>query len=1043
MTRFFVNHPTASNLLMLVLIAIGLVSLPGLRRETFPEFAPSEIEIRVVYPGATAEEVDRTVCQRLIDALDSVESIAEVRADARDGVGVVVAELIPAGDIQTLRSDIEQEVGAIDDFPDAAEAPVITQLGTTDRVLAVLVSGPLTAPGLKEFCDGLKDRLQALDEVSLVTIEGFSDHQLRVELSPLAMRLHGLSVRDVADRISLQSVDTPVGDIEASDREVVVRLTEERRTPRELEDLVIVERPGAGVVRLGDLGRVTDTFEHAEDRIEVDGVRAAMLSIEKTDAEDTIRVAQAARDFLEQERARHPMMRFQVTQDISVLVEGRLNLLLTNGWQGMVLVFLAMWLFFALRLSLWVAAGLPVSFLGAMYFLGPLDLTINMMTMVGLLLALGLLMDDAIVVTENIASHRARGKAPLQAAADGVREVLPGVVASFLTTVCVLGPLAFIAGDIGKVLRVVPIILILVLSVSLLEALLILPAHLAHSMHSYDPAKAGRVRRRIDSGLDWVREQLVGRPVTAMIRHRYLSAGAVVAVFLVSLGLVAGGIVKFQPFPSLDGDVLEARILLPQGTPLARTESVVSRVRAALDRVNTRFAPQPGGADLVALSYVRYNANAEAYENGPHIATVTVDLLSAEDRSARIDDIIAAWREEVGDIPDALGLAFQEPSLGPSGRAIEIRFFGDDLDELKAASEASRAYLSRFVGVSNLSDDLRPGRPELRLTLRPGTLGLQLDAAGISQQLRAMYQGHTAAQVQVGTESKDVDVMLAASARDSLSDFDEATVRLPDGSQAPLDAVASVEHARGWARLARINGRLVVTLRGDVDDRTANSNEILALFREEMLPELHTSKPSVGVGFEGEAAEGARTRVSMMLSMLVGALGMFIILSFQFRSYTEPLIVMSAIPFSLIGVVWGHLLMGVDLSLPSMLGFISLAGVVVNDSILLIMFLKERRAAGDADVEASAAQATRARFRAVLLTSLTTIAGLLPLMAEQSLQAQVLIPIAISIVFGLLASTLLVLLVLPCLYVLLTDLGLTARPGPREPDHTPQEHRGA
>ncbi|MCA9279247.1 MAG: efflux RND transporter permease subunit [Phycisphaeraceae bacterium] len=1026
MTRFFAGHPTAANLLMLIMLAIGIMSLPKLQRETFPKFTPSEIEVRVVYPGATAQEVDQTVCQRVIDALDGVESIDEVRSDARDGVGIVTVKLIEGGNIQTLRNDVEQEVSAINDFPDTVEDPVIIQLGTTDRVLAILVSGPLPAPGLKAFCEGLKDRLQALDEVSLVRIEGFSDHQLRVELSPIELRRYGLSVWDVADRIDRQSVDTPAGDIEADDQQFVVRLTEERRTSQQLEDLVIAANQGAGEVRLGDLGRVLDTFENAEDRIEMNGVRAGLLWIEKTDAEDTIRVARAVRNFLDAERARYPMMHFAVTQDISVLVSDRLRLLITNGWQGMVLVFLAMWLFFAFRLSLWVALGLPVSFLGAMYFLAPLDLTINMMTMVGLLLALGLLMDDAIVVTENIASHRAQGKKPVQAAIDGIQEVLPGVIASFLTTVCVLGPLAYISGDIGKVLRVVPIILILVLSVSLIEALLILPAHLAHSMHRYDPTKPGRMRRRIDAGIDWVRERWIGRPLSAMIRYRYLVVGIVVGAFLLSAGLVAGGIVKFQPFPNLEGDVLETRILLPQGTPLARTEEIVQRVQSALDRVNHTFANQPKERDLIKQSFVRYNVNTEAFENGPHVATITVDLLSAEERSTRMDDVIAAWREEIGAVPDVISMTIQEPALGPAGRAIELRFVGDDLPELKAAAQQTKAWFDRFVGVSNTSDDLRPGRPEFRLRIRPGTFGLQLDAATMARQLRAMYQGQTAAQVQVNGESMDVDVVLAPSARDSLADFDETTLRLPDGSQVPLDAVASIERARGWARIARFDNQLAVTLRGDIDERRANTSEIMRLLKKELLPELSTAHPGVRVDFEGEAAEGAQTQRSMMLSMVTGIFGIFVILSFQFRSYSEPLIVMAAIPFSLIGVVWGHLLMGVDLSLPSMLGFISLAGVVVNDSILLVMFLKDRRSVGGNDIEQAACQASKARFRAVMLTSLTTIAGLLPLMSERSLQAQVLIPIAISIVFGLLASTLLVLLVLPCLYVVLEDLGLTA-----------------
>ncbi|MCB9845449.1 MAG: efflux RND transporter permease subunit [Phycisphaeraceae bacterium] len=1028
MIRFFTGHPTAANLLMLILIAMGAIAAPTLRRETFPEFDARQIEVRVAYPGATAEEVDQTICRRIIDAVDGVEWVEEVRSDAREGVGSVTIELAAGGNFQTFRSDIEQEVSAIDDFPDDAEDPVITQLGTTDIVLAVIVSGPLPPPELREFCEAVKGRIQSLEDVSLVDLEGFSDQQLRVELDPVTLRGLGLSVSDVAGILERQSIDSPAGTIDSEDGEFVVRFTEERRSARELERLVVVSRPGGAEITLGDLGRVVEGFEREEDKIEVGGVRAGLLRVKKTGSEDTIRVADAVKALLREERSRFPSMRFDVTQDISVLVKGRLDLLLTNGWQGMLLVFLAMWLFFAFRLSFWVAAGLPVSFLGAMYFMPHLDLTINMMTMVGLLLALGLLMDDAIVVTENIATHRVQGKSGMRAAVDGVTEVLPGVLASFLTTVCVLGPLALISGDIGKVLRVVPIILILVLMVSLVEALCILPAHLGHSMRSYDPSRAGRARARVDAAIEWTKERLVGRPVDALLRWRYLTVGCVVGVFLLSMGMVAGGLLKFQAFPSLDGDVVEARVLMAQGTPLERTESTVERIAGALGRVNERFAPQPGGEPLVARSYVRFDQNADAFENGAHVATITVDLLSAEKRSVRVDDVLAAWREEVGEIPDAIALTFLEPTLGPSGRAIEIVFRGGDLGTLKQAATTTRNWLARFDGTSNLSDDLRPGKTEYRVEARAGALGLDLDAATMARQLRAAYHGQTAAHVQVDGETLKIDVVASAEGRDSVADLDGFAFTLADGQQAPLDAVATVSEERGWARIARVDGERSVTLRGDVDERIANTSEIFATLKRELLPRLRAAHPGLRVDFEGETAEGGQTQRSMMMSLGAGLIGVFVILSFQFRSYIEPLVVMVAIPFSLIGVVWGHILMGVQLSLPSMLGFISLAGVVVNDSILLVEFLKQKRDGGES-IEAAAGAASRLRFRAVMLTSLTTIAGLLPLLAERSLQAQVLIPIAISIVFGLAASTVLVLLVIPCLYSVLYDLGLTSKRG--------------
>jgi multidrug efflux pump subunit AcrB len=671
--------------------------------------------------------------------------------------------------------------------------------------------------------------------------------------------------------------------------------------------------------------------------------------------------------------------------------------------------------------------SLPVSFLGAFFLMPYLGLTLNMMTMVGLLLALGILMDDGIVVAENIAAHRARGKSAMDAAVDGVHEVKAGVFSSFITTVCVLGPLALLEGDIGSVLEVVPLTLILVLVVSLVEAFCILPAHLGHAVAHYDPNETNRFRRSFDRSIDWVREELVGRSVDVLLRWRYPWVGAVLALFLVSIGLIAGGVIKFQAFPDLDGDVIQARLVLPQGTPLARSQQVVRQITDGLARVDERFTPlQPGGQHLVKTVYVRFNQNPDAFENGPHVATVTADLLTAERRNARLDDVFAAWREEVGHPADVVNLAFTEPGFGPQGRSIEIRLQGSDLGVLKAAATEMKLWLSGFAGVSNLSDDLRPGRQELHVRLREGAVGLGLDAENMARQLRSAFQGVTADEIQVGSESYEIDVRLMHSDRDSLADFESFYFNLPGGERVPLSAVAEVETDRGWSRIARVGGIRTVTLRGDVDARQANTMNLIQEMERTLLPQYETKYPGVAVSFEGEPKEGATTRKSILRGMLIGLLGVFILLSFQFRSYLEPLTVMMAIPLAMIGVVAGHLIMGIQLSMPSILGFVSLAGIVVNDSILLVLFLKRRRQEG-ADVLESAKLASRQRFRAIVLTSLTTIAGLLPLLAERSLQAQTLIPLATSIAFGLMASTVLVLLVIPSFYLILSDFGLTEK----------------
>jgi hydrophobic/amphiphilic exporter-1 (mainly G- bacteria), HAE1 family len=483
---------------------------------------------------------------------------------------------------------------------------------------------------------------------------------------------------------------------------------------------------------------------------------------------------------------------------------------------------------------------------------------------------------------------------------------------------------------------------------------------------------------------------------------------------------------QFRAFPEIDGDVIEARILLPQGTPLARTEAVAGEVVAALERVDKEFTPrQPGGQHLVKHTGIHFNRNLDAHEVGPHVATVTADLLTAERRVGRLEEVFSRWREETGELPDVLSISFKEPQIGPAGQPIEIRLRGSDLTGLKAASLELQAWLRDYVGVFDLLDDLRPGRPELRLRLQEGALALGLDAATVAQQLRAAFLGVTAKEIQIGREDYEIDVRLSQIDRNNLAELEDFRITTPERQQVPLMAVAALEAERGYARIHRIDGRRTVTVQGEVDTRLANANAILSDTQEQFLPKLQERYPTIQITLEGQEREAQTAGASLRRGFLIGLIGIFILLSFQFRSYIEPVVVMAIIPLALIGVVVGHLLMGLDLSMPSMMGFVSLTGIVVNDSILLVTFLKLRVQEGLAVMDA-ARLASRERFRAVLLTSLTTIAGLLPLLAERSLQAQVLIPLVTSIIFGLLATTMLVLLVVPALYSILHDWGYTA-----------------
>lgn len=1025
MIEFFARHPTAANLLMGVFLLLGIIVLPTMLRETFPDITPQQVEVRIVYPGASPSEIEESICQRVEDAVDGIQYVREVTSEAREGLAIIKIEMAEGGDIIVFKDEISTELDAIaNELPEDAEDPAIRQLGLTLPVLSVLVTGDMSVVDLKAYCEDLKQRMQLTPEISLVEVSGFSDHQFRVELSTESLLRYGLSVQDVANTISAQNLNLPAGGIETADGDILLRLVEQKRSARELEELIIKETLGGAEIRLGDIGKVVDDFEADEQKVLLKNIRAGKLTVKKTKLEDQIRVAEAARAFLDEERQRQPQLNLFVSGDGSTLVRDRISLVLKNGWQGMLLVFVTLVIFFNWRLAFWVAASLPVSFIGAIYFMPMFGLTINMMTLVGMLLGIGILMDDGIVIAENIAAHRARGKGAMQAAIDGVREVQVGVFSSFITTVCVLGPLAFISGDIGKVLASIPIMLTLVLAVSLIEAYAILPSHLGHSLHKEDPNQPAALRAKFDQWFDHFRDHTFGGFVDWAIRWRYPFVGTVIGLTLASFALLAGGYVRMEVFPAQEGDTLAAKLTLPAGTPLARTEKVVNQIVAGLEAVNEDLSQtQNGGQQLVESFNIEFGKNDEAFESGPHVATVNVDLLGSETRRTTLDELIDKWKAEVGTPEDLISFSIAQPQLGPAGRAIEVRIMGRDLEQTKRAATETIQWFNQFAGVRNLTDDLRQGKPELRVRLKSGALAKGMTASSIAAQLSAAFRGVTADEIQIGTESYEIDVRLAKEEQDSLSDLDYFQFVLPDGTRVPLDSLATIEPGRDWSRIARVNGQRTITVRGDVDANVVSGSALVAKFRAEYAVELQQKYPAISFDFEGESAEGVKTLNSMILALGIGLVGVFVLLSFQFGSYLEPLIVMLAIPLSLIGVFAGHWLIGVALCLPSMLGFVSLSGIVVNDSILLVTFLKAEIAAG-ANIYESAGLASRKRFRAILLTSATTIAGLLPLMFETSQQAQVLIPLVVSIAFGIFASTVLVLVVIPCTYAILADVKL-------------------
>ena len=1024
MIRYFAAHPTAANILMFVILLLGFAAVPSLDKETFPEIKLYKVQITVNYPGASAAEVEEGICNRLEDSTDGISFLEERSCQARDNVGIMVLDMQETGNLQQFIDDINSAVDGIDDFPDDAEEPLIDELGRTSAVVSVAINANLSQPELKALAEHYRNRLLALPAIPMVDVSGFSTHELSVRVKAETLRRYRLSIQDIADLIQQQAVDLPAGILEAERRSYQIRVENERRSVEELSDLVVLNDDKGGRLRLGDIATISDEFTDEEVRVELNGQPAALLQIRKNTGDDTLTVFNAVQDFVDAENNLLPeSTRLVITQDAASIVSDRLRLLIRNGWQGLSLATLALFLFFSWRYTFWVALGLPISFVGGLMVMSVFGITINMISMVALLMAIGILMDDAIVISESIENEFRSGKPPLQAAVIGIEKVGRGVLSSFATSAMLFGSLLFLKGDMGQVMGVLPVVLLSVLTISLVEAFLILPHHLVHSLQHQNEREKPAWRQRFEQKFDALRSR-VGEFADVAISYRYLTVGIAIGLFVITISLFPAGLIKFKAFPDLEGNVLEARIIMPQGTPFDRTEAVVAKLIANLQQASEQLPPEAAG-ELIRHIQVFYSNNADAGEEGAHLATISLDLLDSEKRNTSLNELRRLWLETTGPIADVVSVQFKEPRLGPAGQAISIRLQHDDLQLLSSASWELQTWLNGYPGVSNVMDDLRLGKPQFTVSLRPGSLVSGLNARQLAQQLRAAYQGVKVDDVYRGREAYEINVKLDTDRENALRDFEQLSLFNNQGVDIPLSAIASIDEKREFSRITRIDHQRTVTISGDIDADIANTNEIIGDTRERFLDGLQQRYPGMYISLEGEVKNSQETNTSVLTGFMLGICGVYFLLSFQFRNYLEPLVVLMNIPLALIGVVWGHKLMGLDITMPSMIGFVSLAGIVVNDSILLAEFVKRRCLEGMV-LHVAAGQAVRDRFRAIFLTSITTIAGMLPLLSETSLQAQVLIPLVASVVFGMISSTLLLLLVLPATYAIMEDLGVRA-----------------
>jgi multidrug efflux pump subunit AcrB len=1037
---WFAGNHVAANILMFFILVAGALSLAHVVIEVFPEFDTDVITIRVPYRGASPAEAEEGVCVRVEEAIASIEGIKRIRSTAQENLGVVTVELEEDADNRTVLDDVKAAVDRIETFPLETEKPVVAEGETRRRVITVVLYGDAPEKTLKALSERVRDDLTEIDGISQVETAGVRNYEISIEVSEEALRRFGLSFDQVANAVGQSSLDLPGGAVKTRGGEILLRTKGQMYRGREFENIVVLTRPDGTRVYLSDVATVVDGFEDTDTVSRFDGRRAALIQVYRVGNEGALQVAHATKKYIEDLESQLPAgVSVGTWDDDSIILKQRIGLLLRNARLGLILVFACLALFLNLRLAFWTTMGIPISFLGGLWLVPQFDVTVNMISLFAFIVVLGIVVDDAIVVGENIFNSLEAGMKPLDAAIRGVREMAMPVTFAVITTVAAFAPLLFVSGTMGKIMRQIPIVVIAVLMMSLIEALLILPAHLSSEKSLFQRipkrllAPVERVQKTVQKGFQWWINVAYRRSLAFALDWRYLTVAVAVVFLFLSVSLVVGGFLKFTLMPKVDADNMIAVLTMPQGTPAEQTETVLARIEAgARQVVREHDERSPEGMPSV-LRHISTTVGQQPSLrlHGPmplgastgdssHLGEVNVELLGSEDRDVSSATLLNRWREVVGEVPGAVSLTFQS-SLFSAGDAISVQISHRDFATLLRAVDRLKGIIATYPGTKDVADSFLPGKKELKLSLNPEGRAVGLTLADLARQVRAGFYGQEVQRIQRGRDDIRVMVRYPEAERRSLGDVERMRIRLPDGSEVPFSTVAAVEEGRGYAVINRTDRRRVVTVTADVDEAVANANEINHDLRTKVLPQLAHDFPGLAYDFEGEQREQQESLGSLRINFIVAQLAIFALLAIPFRSYSQPLVIMSAIPFGLVGAILGHLVMGLNLTMLSMFGMVALTGVVVNDSLIMLDLINRMRAEG-CSVDQAIRESGERRFRPILLTTATTFLGLTPMIFETSLQARFLIPMAVSLGYGIVFATAITLILVPCLYRIVEDL---------------------
>jgi len=1066
--KFGVRKPVVANLVMFAIIGAGLIFGSGLRREFFPFVESRFITVTAPYPGAAPEEVEEALATKIEDTVADINGIKEISSTVNEGMASVVVEFEEGVPIQEALADVKREVDAIQDLPDAVDNIIVDILEPNMPAIVVALHGGADERTMKEFINTTRDDLLSLPEITDISKSGVRADELRVEVYPERAIEHGVSLPTIADKIRSAMIELPGGSVRTSTSTISIRSVGVEERADTVREIVIKATGDGGVVRVGDVAQVFDGFVDNDLTERFQGQTSVSLTVFRVGDQDVIKISELVKAYTagrngeqlvpvgiveklklksvgdsgdlgkiseryeawqlgyDRFRVSTPPGTLQTTTDLARFVEGRLDLLLRNARNGGILVFLTLVLLLNWRISFWVAMGLVVSLLGTLAMMSWMDVSLNFLTMFGLIIVIGILVDDAIVVAENITTRHENGEPALVAAVKGADQVAWPVVSTVLTTIFAFLPLAMMNGQVGDFMSVMPIVVGCALGVSLIESLFILPMHMGHSLKAVDKAKAkgGKKHRiaQLETKYDAWRDHMIsGKIIPAYARllrkaidHRYITLAAVTSVLIVSVGMIASGRLQFILFETDDAETVNVTITMPIGTPVSQTQEIVNRfeeVCMAIPEVQSTFAIAGAIGDL---------EGAGGGGTSSHLGQLILELTLAEHRDRSSAVIIDEILETVGPIPEAKNIRLEGVSGGPSGPAMNFTVAGDSIDQLDTAISRIKAILSEYEAVHSIADDADRGQRELRFTLRDGASELGFTRADLGRQIQAAVFGLEAFTFAGDREDIDVRVTVPEHVRRSTVMIEDLFVFTPGGVAVPLGEIATIEESHAYATIRRLNRKRTISVQADVYRAIANPDQLASEIKPRLTAAI-SDLPGVSMVQRGRQKDFADSMSSLPVGMMVASGLIYVVLAWLFSSFTQPLVVMLAIPFALIGMIWGHIIMGSSMTFLSMIGFIALAGIVVNDSLIFMEFFNERRAEG-MSVRDSGYVTGQARFRAIMLTTITTVFGLLPMMMEKSFQAQFLIPMAITIAFGLMSATFIILLVLPSLLMILDDL---------------------